>query len=247
MRKYTKAPHPFVLSPPWPGHATVKAGGLLAVGVTLFGNALRHLPYFVYAFERLGATGLGPRRVRCRLQAVEALMDGTTWGLYSADDPVLRAPDPFETRVRLALGAPARRDASVPVRRLTVHFLTPARLVSQERLAREVDFPLLFRSLLRRIGHLASFHCGCDLSGVAFREWIDCAAGVRTVAQELRWYDWERYSTRQHTHMKLGGLIGSVTFEGGLDPFLSLLRAGEVTHVGKGTSFGLGRYRLQEA
>lgn len=247
MRKYTQAPHPFVLAPPWPGRTTVEPGERVVVGLTLFGKVLRHLPYFVYAFERLGATGLGPQRVRCRLRAVEALMDGARWTLYSADDSVLRAPDPFETWMRLALGNPACRETPSPVRRLTVQFLTPARLISQERLAHEVDFLLLVRSLLRRIGHLVSFHCGGDLSGVAFREWIERAAEVRTVAQELQWYDWERYSTRQQAHMKLGGVIGTVTYEGMIDPFLPLLRAGEVVHVGKGTSFGLGRYRVLEA
>jgi hypothetical protein len=247
MRKYITAPHPFVLVPPWPARAAIEPGETLSVGVTLFGKALRHLPYFVYAFERLGATGLGPRRVRCRLRSVEALMDGATWLVYSSEDPVLRPPDPFVTHVRLPLGAPPSSDSRGPVRRLTVEFLTPARLIAQEHLARDVTFPLLMRSLLRRIGHLAYFHCGSDLSGVAFRDWIECAAGIRTVAQKVQWYDWERYSTRQQTHMKLGGLIGSITFEGALDPFLPLLLAGEVTHVGKGTSFGLGRYRVLEA
>jgi hypothetical protein len=247
MRKYATAPHPFVLAPPWPGQEAVKVGERLAVGVTLFGKALRHLPYFVYAFERLGAAGLGSRRIRCRLRSVEAFMDGTTWPLYSAKDPVLRAPDPFESTLRLALGVPPSEDAGSSTRRVRVEFLTPVRLMSQERLAHEVDFPLLVRSLLRRIGHLAHFHCGSDLSGVAFRDWIARAASIRTVAHEVSWYDWERYSTRQQTRMKLGGVIGSMTFEGALDPFLPLLRAGTVIHVGKGTSFGLGRYRLLES
>jgi CRISPR/Cas system endoribonuclease Cas6 (RAMP superfamily) len=30
-----------------------------------------------------------------------------------------------------------------------------------------------------------------------------------------------------------------------MDPWWPLLKAGEVLHVGKGTAFGLGRYRIE--
>jgi len=58
----------------------------------------------------------------------------------------------------------------------------------------------------------------------------------------LRWYDWERYSNRQKTKMKLGGLIGRLVYSGPISSFRPLIDAGELLHVGKGTSFGLGKY-----
>jgi len=42
--------------------------------------------------------------------------------------------------------------------------------------------------------------------------------------------------------MKLGGLIGDIVYYGPITPFKPLLEAGELLHVGKGTSFGLGKY-----
>ena len=57
--------------------------------------------------------------------------------------------------------------------------------------------------------------------------------------------DWQRYSARQETTMLMGGLVGSVTFEGSLAEFLPFLELGELIHVGKGTVMGLGQYRLQ--
>jgi CRISPR/Cas system endoribonuclease Cas6 (RAMP superfamily) len=44
--------------------------------------------------------------------------------------------------------------------------------------------------------------------------------------------------------MKMGGFIGSITFRGNLEQFLPYLVLGEYIHVGKGTSFGLGKYRI---
>jgi hypothetical protein len=244
MRKYTAAPHPFVLTPPWPGPAAIRPGEPLTLGLVLFGKALRHLPYLIFAFEHAAAGGFGAQRVRCRLASVDALSNGESWTLYSSTDGTLCAPDPFEERVHLDLGDPFERLRSETRGRITIKFRTPARLLQEERLATRLDFPLLVRSLLRRIGHLSYFHCGGDLSGVAFREWIKSAGQVRTVSEDFGWFDWERYSGRQQARMKLGGMIGSATFEGPVAPFLPLLRAGEVAHVGKGTSFGLGGYCL---
>lgn len=246
MRKYTAAPHPFVLEPPL-GGATISAGEPLRLGLTLFGKALRYVPYFVFAFERLGRTGLGRRRVRCGLSRVEASLDGSVWELYSSEDRALRASEPFCASVALSLGEPPSGEAPVATERVTLEFVTPARMVYQERLARTPEFHVVVRNLLRRVAHLSYFHCGGDPSGVAFREWIAQACRVRLVSHDLRWYDWERFSGRQQTRMILGGLLGHVTFEGNLVPFIPLLRLGEITHVGKGTSFGLGRYRLLTA
>ena len=45
--------------------------------------------------------------------------------------------------------------------------------------------------------------------------------------------------------MKMGGLIGEATYRGNITPFLPLLQAGAILHIGKGTSFGLGKYEMQ--
>ena len=72
------------------------------------------------------------------------------------------------------------------------------------------------------------------------------AETIETADNALRWHDWERYSTRQGVRMKMGGLVGEIRYSGNLGPFLPFLKAGEVLHVGKGTSFGLGRYSVVE-
>ena len=127
----------------------------------------------------------------------------------------------------------------------TLHllFLTPARLKFSGELTSDLEFHILFRSLLRRISLLSYFHCGEELN-VDFRGLIKESETIRTIKSNLRWYDWERYSARQDTRMKLGGLIGRVAFSGDLVPFWPYLSLGEFVHVGKGSSFGLGKYEI---
>ena len=74
-------------------------------------------------------------------------------------------------------------------------------------------------------------------------KFLDGVSEVRIKDSRLRWYDWERYSSRKG-RMKLGGLMGSISYEGNLDKFLPLLKIGEYIHVGKAVTFGLGRYRV---
>jgi CRISPR/Cas system endoribonuclease Cas6 (RAMP superfamily) len=76
-----------------------------------------------------------------------------------------------------------------------------------------------------------------------YKEIIDQAATqVKLVKSNTSWYDWERYSNRQQQRMNMGGIVGELVYEGELAPFLPLLRLGMYTHIGKNTTFGLGKY-----
>jgi len=78
-----------------------------------------------------------------------------------------------------------------------------------------------------------------------FKKIIQESEEVKVKQKSLRWYDLERYSARQATKMKMGGFVGKITFEGNIEPFMPVIRAGEILHVGKGTGFGLGKYAVQ--
>lgn len=245
MRKYPAAPHPFVLAPP-EGGRTLAQGSAFELGLTLVGRAAGWLPHVIFSLERMGRAGLGSRRIGAALVEVNGWIDGHRGRIYSADEGTMAAAEAFMERVVVpASPALGSRLPSVP-QRLVIEFLSPLRIRYEERLVTRPDFHVLIRSLLRRLAHLSYFHCGGDPSIVAFRDWIALAQEVRTASSALTWSDWTRYSSRQRTEMELGGVTGTIVFEGPLAPFLPLLRLGEVVHTGKGTSFGLGRYRLRD-
>jgi len=91
---------------------------------------------------------------------------------------------------------------------------------------------------------LSYFHCSGDPDGIDFKRIINVASGVKVVERNLVWHDLERYSFRKKMRMKLGGFVGSIRFAGNIRPFMPLLGAGEILHVGRATAFGLGKYEI---
>ncbi|TVL99080.1 MAG: hypothetical protein CV087_19450 [Candidatus Brocadia sp. WS118] len=126
---------------------------------------------------------------------------------------------------------------------ITIFFLTPLRLRFDGHITDKIEFHILLRNLLRRISSLSYFHCGEKLE-IDFKGLIERAGAVKMTKSDTKWFDWKRFSTRQEEWMSLGGITGTVSYEGDLAEFTPLLKLGEYVHVGKGTSFGLGKYEI---
>jgi hypothetical protein len=124
-----------------------------------------------------------------------------------------------------------------------LRFLTPVRIVYQGRFAQSLDFHVLVRSLIRRIGLLSYFFSDRPLD-IDYRGLIAQAQLVRTTSSELKAYSWRRYSSRQDQPIDMDGLIGDVSYEGDLTELIPYLRTGETIHTGKGTVFGMGKYEI---
>jgi hypothetical protein len=127
---------------------------------------------------------------------------------------------------------------------LTLSLLTPTRLFFDGQVTLDIEFHTFVRNLLRRLSLLYYFHCNGDPSLWDFKGLIAKAQEIQVTERNTKWYDWERYSGRQDRRIKMGGLVGDIAFSGDLLPFMPLIKAGEVVHVGKGATFGLGKYSV---
>jgi hypothetical protein len=130
---------------------------------------------------------------------------------------------------------------------LTLVLETPLRLKAEGRhvVPEQFRFGSLFSPLLRRISLLTAFHTDTPLQ-TDFAALTRTAQEIAVQSSQLRWHDWTRYSARQDTLLQMGGLLGEIRLSGtGLEPFWPYLWLGQWTHVGKGTSMGLGRYRIE--
>jgi len=237
MSKYERAPHPFVIEPPPDGRDLYRPGEGFSFGLVLIGRANDYLPYFIYAFEEMGKTGIGRGKGKFRLDGVSLRGDV----VYDSSSGVLKQPPSVQRQAPPDASSLAPPSASPDFLSLT--FQTPTRLVIDGHLAPNPGFQSIFRTLLRRLSLLSSFHCGRELE-VDYKGLIEQAGVVETVKKDIRWWDWERWSNRQDTMMKLGGFVGEMAFSGEFGEFMEFLRMGEMVHVGKGTGFGLGRYEM---
>ncbi len=237
MRRYPSAPHPFVLEPPLDDRQTVEAGAELAVRLWLVGRATEYLPHFIYAFEAMGAQGLGRDRGQASLDRLDC-EDGRV--LYQQPDRQLTGMPRtinntmIEERLNALRGGPLR-----------IRFETPMRVKFENRLTESCDLSALAPSLVRRLHTLAYFFCGAPWDS-DIGPLLDMAAAVRTLDAKVEWMDWTRYSARQDTTMQLGGFVGEAVYDVVPKPLLLYLCWGEALHLGKGSAFGLGKFSLHQ-
>ena len=131
------------------------------------------------------------------------------------------------------------------VNNVVLEFITPTRIKHNEKLAEKLDMKILTTALLRRASGIAVHYSAVD-SAIGAAEYLKDAEKITIKKDGLYWHDWERYSNRQKSKMNMGGIMGRIEFEGKeLKKYLPLIRLGEVLKVGKGTSFGLGEYRIK--
>ena len=123
------------------------------------------------------------------------------------------------------------------------HLDTPLRLKFQNHINADLPFHVLIRSALRRISSLFTCYAG-EEPNIDYKGLLDRASEIQIIDNQLGWYDWERYSNRQKKRMMLGGMTGAIVYEGRLAEYLSLLEACSLLHLGKNTSFGLGKFSM---
>ncbi|HMU41517.1 MAG TPA: CRISPR system precrRNA processing endoribonuclease RAMP protein Cas6 [Pseudomonadota bacterium] len=128
---------------------------------------------------------------------------------------------------------------------MEVRLVTPLWMEQEGRLLTELSFSRLFTDVMRRLTVL------CSLYGVHDPDDDANFSALRAVASEVRVrksrlcpLHWERHSLETDERHPLHGVLGEVTLEGPLAPLVPFLRLAEVAHVGKATSFGLGRLQI---
>ncbi|WP_295455462.1 CRISPR system precrRNA processing endoribonuclease RAMP protein Cas6 [uncultured Thiodictyon sp.] len=237
---YSALPHPFVLVIDPTAPRQLAAGAPFELGINLIGDAIAQAPYLIHALGLAGQLGVGRAGGRFTLTAVlrEAAPGAHDWQeVYNLGDGVYQPLEPIPPTV------PPAPDG------LRLRFVTPLRIKRAGHFlgVRDLTTADLVQALYRRLRTLARLHGG-NPDGFDLHQAARATAGLRLQPQGLSWHEWTRYSSRQDSLMQFGGLIGELTLEGPALPDLwPAFWLGQWTHVGKGTAFGLGGYRVLAA
>ena len=126
--------------------------------------------------------------------------------------------------------------------KVTLDVMTPMRLLNKGKPLFRFDFNSFFSALQRRVNNLACAHGqSVNDSGDELNE---LAATIVCCDKSLRWQDWRRLE-QGRKGQGIGGLTGTLTLSGdALAEVWWLLELGALLQVGKGASYGFGRFRL---
>lgn len=246
LRNYENIPRPFVLEPPLEEKTGYAPGEPVVFSLILFGRAVSLLPYFIVTLDEFSRRGIGAGRRPFTLDRIAAVNPLTCEGavIYEGTERLVRPKDLGVTAKdiwRHALGEIAGNGPQAA----RISLLTPTRITYDGKPARTPEFHSIIRSLLRRISSLCYFHHGFAYEA-DFPAIIERSVQVALVENRTRWFNWERYSSRQEKKVPLGGLVGEAVYRGPLAEFWPLLRLAELLHLGKGTVFGQGKLTVEK-
>lgn len=228
-------PNPYIIEPPPWGSREYLPGESLGFRIVLVGKASAQLALLVLAWQRAMARGVGPGNGTAMLRQVvlegeegEAVIFTPEGGIILDHEAIVTVP-PWSGE-----------------RGLSLRFLTPTRIqrggspLGPEQLTpRDV-----LVALMRRVSQMIELHTTQSMPA-DYALLARLAEGVGAHGR-LAWRDWTRRSSRQQRAMTLGGVMGSWTLTGSLEPFWAYLYLGQWLHVGKNATFGLGHYRIGE-
>lgn len=232
-------PNPFVIEPPISNETIYKKGSSFDFNLLLFGNVNNSLAYFIYAFDQIGNAGIGKRIGENRGVFSLKEVKSNESIIYSDKDRSLVKTEESE---EIVLNNQANDNDSTFQIKLILE--TPLRLKFENHLKADLPFHVLVRAMLRRVSSLFIFYDGGE-PPLDYRGLVERAKDIRIAGQNLTWFDWERYSNRQDQKMLMGGITGSITYEGKMGEYLPLIEFCEKVHIGKQTTFGLGKIRSE--
>ncbi len=233
-------PRAFAVQPPLDRFPRYAPGQRFCFGISLFGDAIAVFPYIVLALPLMGQTGVGYGRGRFVLRRIEACnpLTGEVEVLMEEGAHGVHQPTLSVTPEQVNLAA-----MCLPADRLTLQFLTPARLTEGQVLVKRPVFRTLIARLLERFDTLNREY-GHALSASPWEELTAQAEAIRIAEDRTQWVEVYSGSRRRGYSTPISGFVGPVMYEGDLDVFRVWLLWGQSIQVGKNVVKGDGLYEV---
>lgn len=206
-----------------------KRGEYLNFTLTLFGDTIAYLNPIIQTIYLLGRSGLGEMRAGYQIEAIRnrhgqaVLKNGS---IYYKNCRIETLTDYVEER---------KAQLIIPHK---IVFQTPLAVKYKSEFIKAFAIRAVLNSVTRRLYMLECFE-GHETEEKRFYENLP-----EVIEQEAELYEMHRYSTRTKQYVPLKGIIGEMKLNQIEGEILDYLLAGEITHIGKNTRFGLGKYKV---
>lgn len=221
LRRFQKPSLPFAFNLPLLDQG-MQCADIAEFSLALVGGATNHLELYIAAIR----AALPPQLSLLAVAAVAA--DGFRKTIIARGGKADLSAVPVTSFEEIMGSAVATAD------HLKINFYTPLRLMHNGAPLYNPSFPALAGALFRRVSSLAYYYGGVELD--CDFKWL--AAMSRAVSCDnsgLKWVNWGG---------ALQGAVGGISISGDCSELLPFLRLGELLNVGKGASYGMGRYSV---
>ncbi|MCX7835688.1 MAG: CRISPR system precrRNA processing endoribonuclease RAMP protein Cas6 [bacterium] len=229
------APRPFALYTPHEGPAIIEPEQPLTLEITLWGKAIELYPLLFIAWRDMGKRRKEEEGVDYTLLLEAVYQINSNELLYQYPSDEFTVPTPAQMNIHSHF---------TPT--VSIELVTPLRMISNLRLVRSHMPPqtiviAFFKNLIRKVLSLTP---NLPIQSIE-AELLQLVAQVEIQQFQCDWKHVSWYSRQQKRVLNMGGLIGSFTLSNLTPILVQLLTLGEFLHIGKNTTFGLGKYRLQ--
>ena len=249
--KLKDAPRPFIFEPPIPPltnelsqNSTLKLliseNGKISFDLILIGEAIRKMPYFIYALELMARHGLGAERQPFAVSEVFTINSDDSPELIYASGQLKVLPHRTSN-----LGEQVETVLAkiTPSENLRISFPTPLRINRQRQILEKVSFTEFFKQCSLRIKFLSENY-GQPVE-YDYQTLMTKTENIRIVSENLWRHNFQRWTNRRSRHEPLDGMLGKIEYGGdSLKEFLPFVIAGSILHIGNSTSFGLGQFKI---
>lgn len=237
-------------------------GDTIEFYLTLFGKTIVYFSQYLNAFYALGREGIGRNHSRFEIEAVcnsrgQPILNGMDVNMNNYKVETLgNYVDYRMSRLGIVREAYLHNDMEergeeqefseqslqAPlIGPTSIGFRTPLTVKYHGEYIQEFDVVAIIEALKRRMYMLLCFE-GIESD---LMEWSPEHV-PRAVSEGHYSVTVKRHSNRKKSDILLKGIEGKLTVDNITPELLSLLLAGEITHIGKNTSFGFGGYRIKE-
>ena len=219
-----KAPSPYIIQADYIKNQEIHK---VDISVIFTGIGMEYISYFILAAKRAGEIGMFKDRIPYNLDYISCLNNE-----YSEVFDFNKVePEEFKFIY----------DETIEKKDIRLDFISPFRYKKQGKYTSNININDVMLSAKRRIDVLSSIYGDGSISPKMdfTKKFIE--------KNKLTWEDNSRFSRRQETTMKIGGIVGSMQVSG--DFYRSdilLLKAANIFNIGKNVSFGLGYVNFEE-